>query len=147
MLEDLNSKHPKNQKTVLVITPMSEDDPTQSIPVMNAIFASKKMGVKLDCCVFSENDSPQLQQASHLTEGIYIKTTNANEMFHQLLTTFICPPEMRALFPQPIQYSVNCNISCFCHKRSIDRGFVCTSCLSIFCTEQTQCSTCGQANK
>ena len=32
--------------------------------------------------------------------------------------------------------------SCFCHKRSIDQGFVCSVCLSIFCEKCEKCSTC-----
>jgi hypothetical protein len=32
---------------------------------------------------------------------------------------------------------------CFCHKKTIDLGFVCSVCLSIFCQFSRECSTCG----
>jgi hypothetical protein len=39
----MNVKYPELQKSLLVITPTSSDDPTQYIPIMNSIFAAKKM--------------------------------------------------------------------------------------------------------
>lgn len=32
---------------------------------------------------------------------------------------------------------------CFCHKKTIDMGYVCSVCLSIFCKHHKKCSTCG----
>ena len=32
---------------------------------------------------------------------------------------------------------------CFCHRRLITRGFVCSVCLTVLCAFQAQCPTCG----
>ncbi|KAG5524745.1 hypothetical protein RHGRI_031427 [Rhododendron griersonianum] len=32
---------------------------------------------------------------------------------------------------------------CFCHKNTIDMGYICSVCLSIFCKHHKNCSTCG----
>lgn len=32
---------------------------------------------------------------------------------------------------------------CFCHRRPITRGFVCSVCLTVLCSFQAQCPTCG----
>lgn len=32
---------------------------------------------------------------------------------------------------------------CFCHKNTIDMGYICSVCLSIFCEHHKKCSTCG----
>lgn len=32
---------------------------------------------------------------------------------------------------------------CFCHKKTIDMGYICSVCLSIFCKHHKKCSTCG----
>lgn len=39
---------------------------------------------------------------------------------------------------------LNWNICrCFCHKNTIDMGYICSVCLSIFCQHHKKCSTCG----
>jgi transcription initiation factor TFIIH subunit 3 len=44
---------------------------------------------------------------------------------------------------------VDYRASCFCHKRIIESGYVCSVCLSIFCTGRGKdvCPTCGTAFK
>nr|POE46057.1 rna polymerase ii transcription factor b subunit 4 [Quercus suber] len=32
---------------------------------------------------------------------------------------------------------------CFCHKKTIDMGYICSVSLSIFCKHHKKCSTCG----
>lgn len=45
------------------------------------------------------------------------------------------------LLPRPTV--VDFRASCFCHKNSIDVGWVCSVCLSIFCEKLPVCITCG----
>lgn len=40
-----------------------------------------------------------------------------------------------------IAYAEFCR--CFCHKNTIDMGYICSVCLSIFCKHHKKCSTCG----
>lgn len=45
----------------------------------------------------------------------------------------------------PGQGNVDFRASCFCHRKVVDVGFVCSVCLSIFCEppEGGECLTCG----
>lgn len=45
----------------------------------------------------------------------------------------------------PSTVSVDFRAACFCHRRVIDTGFVCSICLSIFCEvpQDAECLTCG----
>ena len=38
---------------------------------------------------------------------------------------------------------VDFRAACFCHKRPVDLGYVCSACLSIFCRQLPACTTCG----
>lgn len=44
---------------------------------------------------------------------------------------------------QPL--GVDFRASCFCHKRTIDVGYVCSVCLAIFCKQMPSCLICGAA--
>jgi transcription initiation factor TFIIH subunit 3 len=59
-----------------------------------------------------------------------------------LLTVFAADGFSRRFLALPRSTSVDFRASCFCHKRSIDQGFVCSVCLSIFCERCDKCSTC-----
>jgi transcription initiation factor TFIIH subunit 3 len=45
----------------------------------------------------------------------------------------------------PTRVDVDFRAACFCHRRVVDVGFVCSICLSIFCEppENGDCLTCG----
>lgn len=45
----------------------------------------------------------------------------------------------------PMQSHVDFRAACFCHKKVIDIGYVCSVCLSIFCEKIPECTTCGSA--
>ena len=40
------------------------------------------------------------------------------------------------------QRGVDFRASCFCHKKPLDAGFVCSVCLSVYCDERGACQTC-----
>ncbi|KAK4595500.1 hypothetical protein RGQ29_013821 [Quercus rubra] len=43
----------------------------------------------------------------------------------------------------PLLESWSERLRCFCHKKTIDMGYICSVCLSIFCKHHKKCSTCG----
>lgn len=61
-----------------------------------------------------------------------------------LQTAYACDPFSRQFLRLPKPTSVDFRASCFCHKRSIDIGFICSVCLSIFCEKVPACITCGE---
>eukprot|EP01105_Mastigella_eilhardi_P001396 TRINITY_DN1168_c0_g1_i3.p1 TRINITY_DN1168_c0_g1~~TRINITY_DN1168_c0_g1_i3.p1 ORF type:complete len:163 (-),score=40.72 TRINITY_DN1168_c0_g1_i3:18-506(-) len=119
----------------------SPDVSAQYIAVMNCIFAAQKNGIPVDSCMIGK-DSGFLQQASHLTGGIYLKPDIAG-LLQYLQTTFLVDQHTRALMKLPLLSSVDYRASCFCHKKKIDSGFVCSVCLSIYCRFSPVCNTCG----
>ena len=64
---------------------ISDDVSSQYVPVMNCIFSAQKQSIPVDSCVLGNQESSFLQQASHLTEGIYIKPQNQSGLLQYLL--------------------------------------------------------------
>lgn len=76
--------------------------------------------------------------------------------------SFLPPPAIRQLISVPTQDRVDFRAACFCHKRIVEIGFVCSVCLSsklclvsqgtlpftnqpfltVFCQPVPVCSTC-----
>mmetsp|Transcript_27195 Transcript_27195/g.51779 ORF Transcript_27195/g.51779 Transcript_27195/m.51779 type:complete len:293 (+) Transcript_27195:440-1318(+) len=119
------------------------DCAAQYIAVMNALFAAQRTGVVIDGCPVTGRDSAYLQQAAHLTKGIYFKPPRLDGLLQYLLAVFAVDTFSRKFLEIPRSTGVDFRASCFCHKRSIDVGYVCSVCLSIFCQTGDVCTTCG----
>lgn len=130
------------QPRVLCMT-ASPDPPAQYISVMNALFAAQRTGVIIDGCPVGGQDSAFLQQAAHLTKGIYLRPPRLDGLLQYLLSVFAVDTFSRTFLEIPRSSGVDFRASCFCHKRSIDLGYVCSVCLSIFCQSCESCTTCG----
>lgn len=121
----------------------SEDSSTQYIATMNAIFSAQRAGIPIDSCVLGDADSAFLQQAAHITGGLYAKPRRGGALLQYLLSIFSADTHSRKFLQLPNQRGIDFHASCFCHKRQVDAGFVCSVCLSIFCDERMHCPTCG----
>mmetsp|Transcript_9968 Transcript_9968/g.11579 ORF Transcript_9968/g.11579 Transcript_9968/m.11579 type:complete len:296 (-) Transcript_9968:438-1325(-) len=122
----------------------SKDPSAQYVAVMNALFSAQRKGVPVDCCLISESaDSPFLQQGAHLTGGVYMTVKRYDGLLQYLLSVYAVDTFSRQFLCMPQRSTVDFRASCFCHKRPIDLGHVCSVCLSIFCQERKVCSTCG----
>ncbi|KAK5577563.1 hypothetical protein RB653_002506 [Dictyostelium firmibasis] len=130
-------------KPRILVFNISPDVSSQYISVMNCIFSSQKQSIPVDSCILSQLDSTFLQQASHLTSGIYLKPQKQELLSQYLLTTFLLDTLSRKSLAYPTLKSVDYRASCFCHKKIVDIGYVCSVCLSIFCGHSSSCSTCG----
>jgi len=129
-------------KPRILLLQVSPDTPPQYIPVMNCIFSAQKQFVPVDSCILSNSDSSFLQQASHLTGGIYVRPHHQEGLLEYLLSCFLADQYTRKFINLPTLTRVDYRASCFCHKKVIDMGFVCSVCLSIFCSFRPTCSTC-----
>ncbi|XP_019438573.1 PREDICTED: RNA polymerase II transcription factor B subunit 4 [Lupinus angustifolius] len=121
----------------------SADGPEQYVAIMNAIFSAQRSTVPIDSCYIGSNNSAFLQQASYITGGIYYKPPQLDGLFQYLSTVFATDLHSRAFLRLPKSLGVDFRASCFCHKQTIDMGYVCSVCLSIFCERHDKCSTCG----
>ncbi|KAK9841870.1 hypothetical protein WJX81_008450 [Elliptochloris bilobata] len=131
---------PKPRVLVLAGCP---DVTAQYIAVMNAIFSALRNDVVIDACMVGGADSAFLQQAAHLTGGLYLRPPRVGGLLQTLLTVFCADTYSRSFLDLPQASGVDFRASCFCHKRAIDLGYVCSVCLSIFCQAMPECTTCG----
>ncbi|XP_054715189.1 general transcription factor IIH subunit 3-like [Uloborus diversus] len=130
---------------ILVIT-ASGDSASQYMNFMNVFFTSQKEGVLIDACVV-EKDSGLLQQGCDITGGMYLKVQNISALLQYLLWIFLPGTEIRKQMILPPRVHVDYRAACFCHRNLIEIGYVCSVCLSIFCTFSPICSTCQTAFK
>lgn len=107
--------------------------------------------VTIDVCKIYGTDTVFLQQAAHLTGGSYLYLEHRDALLQYLIVrilslrmllifginigicgqmTYLPPPSMRKIFSVPKQDKIDFRAACFCHKRIVDIGFVCSVCLS-----------------
>lgn len=133
------------QSRILIISVSSStDSANQYIPIMNAIFACQRLHIPIDVCKVS-GDAVFLQQASDATHGVYMALKEPRGLLQYLMMAFLPDQRSRKHMIQPTRVDVDFRAACFCHRRVVDIGFVCSICLSIFCEplENGDCLTCG----
>lgn len=117
------------------------------ISLMNCIFSCQKLEMPIDAYVLGQADSVFLQQASHITGGAYYRRTHvagSSQAHLQVLTSvFLADRFSRSHLLLPHAGDVDFRATCFCHRRPVEVGFVCSVCLSVFCSHVGRCSTCG----
>lgn len=64
---------------------VTPDSSSQYIPMMNSIFASQKQNVTIDVLKVFGDDTVFLQQAAHLTKGIYFGLGSSDELLVTLM--------------------------------------------------------------
>jgi len=126
----------------ILILSVSPDISASYIPIMNSIFAAQKLKVRIDVCKVLGEDTVFLQQAAHLTGGSYVALERQDSLLQYLMMCFSAPSSVRDTLNIPTQDRVDLRAACFCHKKIVDIGYVCSVCLSIFCSPVPVCSTC-----
>lgn len=120
---------------------MSQNSRGMLNPMSNNL-PPKVSRVPVDSCIVGSQHSAFLQQASHITGGIYLKPQQPEGLFQFLAMVFATDLHSRRFLQLPRPTGVDFRASCFCHKKTIDMGYVCSVCLSIFCEHSKKCSTC-----
>ncbi|KAJ2481878.1 RNA polymerase II transcription factor B subunit 4 [Coemansia sp. RSA 2320] len=128
----------------ILVLSAADDSPREYIALMNTIFAAQRMGVLIDICKVFGRDSVFLQQAAEITGGNYLKVDTAGHesMLQTLMFTCLADHYTREILVSPTKEMIDFRATCFCHKRVVDIGYVCSVCLSIFCQVAPICSTC-----
>jgi len=121
-------RRPTLQSRILVLS-VSGDLAYQYIPVMNCIFAAQRRRIPIDICKIA-GDTVFLQQASDATRGIYMALEQPQGLLQYLMMAFLPDQTSRGHLVLPTQVNVDFRAACFCHKRVVDIGFVCSICLS-----------------
>lgn len=128
----------------ILVVSVSDSEPSQYIPTMNAVFAAAHSQVAID--TLSLSGSPTfLQQACFNTNGTFLTASNPQGLLTYLMFGLIADTEARQSLVAPTTDTIDFRAACFCHGDVVDTGFVCSICLSIFCQppENAECLTCG----
>ncbi|EPS40045.1 hypothetical protein H072_6162 [Dactylellina haptotyla CBS 200.50] len=127
----------------ILIVSVTPDPANQYISVMNGVFAAQKLTVPIDVCKLRES-TVFLQQAADATGGVYMEPEHPKGLLQYLMMGFLPDHLARSSLILPTRVDVDFRAACFCHKKVLDIGFVCSICLSIFCEppDGAVCSTC-----
>ena len=132
----------KNTKRRIVTVSIAPDSPKQYLSVMNALFSAQKANIMIDSLVLSKS-SQYLQQAAKLTKGVYVESNSKTNITSVLLGHFTADAQTRKYLVMEKAKLAESKAACFCHKKPVEVGFVCSVCLSIFCSFVPICSTCS----
>jgi transcription initiation factor TFIIH subunit 3 len=91
--------------------------------------------------MLKDTTSSFLQQASDITSGVYVNTRD-DRVVQSLIHSFIPSVEMRGVMGVGQGGDVDFRPICFCHRKVVATGYVCSVCLSIFCYESKVCEMC-----
>lgn len=116
------------QSRILVIS-VSGDLAHQYIPIMNTTFAAQRLRIPIDILKLA-GDTVFLQQASDATKGVYMQLRSLEGLLQYLMMAFLPDQISRKHLVAPTQEVVDFRAACFCHRRVVDIGFVCSICLS-----------------
>ena len=130
-------------KARLLVVQAAPDHSPDYIAIMNCIFSAQKLNVPVDAVILARDDSVLLQQAAHLTSGVYLKPEAGSNLSQIMLSSFIVDSHSRTSMDLPTLTDVDYRGTCFCHRKVVDVGHVCSVCLSVFCSFSPICSTCG----
>ena len=81
-----------------------------------------------------QTPSTFLQQAADATHGVYTTPTAPHGLLQYLMMAYLPDQSARQHLVLPTQVDVDFRAACFCHKRVVDTGFVCSICLSSMCS-------------
>lgn len=125
----------------LLVIRSSRESAHQYLNLMNVFFAAQRKGIVVDSCVV-ETDCGLLQQGADITGGSYLKVPSMSGLLEYLLWVFLPSKTLRSRLVLPKADVVDYRTACFCHRNLVEVGYVCSVCLSIFCTFAPICSTC-----
>jgi len=128
----------------MLVVQASPDTASQYIPIMNSIFAAQRMEAYIDACVFGDQDSTFLQQACHISEGVYWRVPRRDtSLLQYFLTVFLPGKATRSILQLPQPEKIELQAMCFDTKSVVELAHVCSVCLSIFSQAMPECATCG----
>lgn len=117
----------------ILIISVSGDLANQYIPVMNSIFAAQRKRIPIDILKLA-GDTVLLQQASDATGGVYMKPERPEGLLQYLMMAFLPDATARRSLITPSAGGVDFRAACFCHRKVVDIGYVCSVCLSSECS-------------
>jgi transcription initiation factor TFIIH subunit 3 len=124
-----NTETPTGLQSRIFVVSVSGDLAHQYIPIMNTTFAAQRLRIPIDILKLA-GDTVFLQQASDATKGIYMQLRSPQGLLQYLMMAFLPDQTSRKLLVAPTQEVVDFRAACFCHRKVVDVGYVCSICLS-----------------
>lgn len=113
---------------VLVVS-VSGDISSQYVPLMSSIFCAQRRKIPLDVLKLA-GSTTFLQQASDATGGVYVQVEDRRAMLQYLMMGFLADSVTREHLVRMGGGEVDFRAACFCHKKVVEVGYVCSVCLS-----------------
>lgn len=140
----------------VLIVQNSKSSTSQAISTLNATFSANNHAIAIDALDLSSHHSgcPILRKITALSNGLYyhpVKIHKNTDMKSALVSTlsnfFMLPLKLRQdiLIPKSLRAENYADINqtiCFCHNTFVDQGFICSSCLAIYCSYASVCQMC-----
>ena len=122
----------------------SQDNIGQYIAYNNAIQCIRHLRVRVDSLVLCSTPSVFLQQAAHETDGLHLAPSEKLQkgLLQYLYQLLLPSAEHRSILLLPSRSGVNLKALCVCHKRFVSTAFMCTVCLSLWCSMFKECPAC-----
>ncbi|XP_077232147.1 uncharacterized protein LOC143866862 [Tasmannia lanceolata] len=103
---------------------------SQYMNLMNAFFAAQKTSVPIDSCVFMKEENFKrgsiIEQGCDLTGGHYLNVPDIAGNLEYLLWIFSPNNTVRETLLLPERRKATHRAACFCHRKIIDIGYVCS---------------------
>ena len=145
-LQRVRRSRPKVDPRVLIVH-ASPDAHTQYLATMNCVFGAQKLGILIDAVLLGGgDDSMLLQQAAHLTGGLYFRPdATAQQALAQTLITCCLPGRYERQFLRPPPQGQPGTLAlCNLTKKPVEMGHACSVCLSVFAHDNlSSCPVCG----
>lgn len=119
---------------------------------MNGTFALQKLKIPVDVCWCSGYRSLHLFKTTTLTGGLFVDLPRLQSkhpdkslsLSQQLLTSFLPGLRTKSCIrcgPEGVS-RLDLRARCFCHAKLVSVGFVCSTCLGVYCEYTPVCPTC-----
>ena len=123
------------------------DFSSQSVALSNCGWSSGACNVHV-VSLASDTPSSNLLSVCSKTSGVHIPfaMTTGGKLIQSLLFHLATPDEsaVKLLKVRPQSTRTHMGTTCVCHNKPMDKGYVCSICLAIFCAETGAiCSVCG----
>ena len=137
-----NKQAPGTPCRALVVK-LGADVAAQYNEAMNCVFAASRRGVVLDALVLAPKASHSMQQVARLTGGafLHVHPQQVDQLATFLVNVFLASHATRQHLALPPLLEADLRAACFCctPAKYVDVGFVCTSCLAIYCDAGRKC--------
>lgn len=122
------------------------DFSAQNVTLSNCGWAAESVGIPIHLVTLGGVPSPSLLRLCFKTGGVHIPpafTGTPGELMQALM--FHLTSNARAeLKVRPPPNQTHMGATCICHNKPLDRGYVCSICLAIYCAETAgTCTVCG----